>query len=80
MEKDQDHGEIREAADDADADIPNATTTHEEIQNSTEEAIPQYIAGVKLWTLLASVTLIVFLVMLDMSIIATVSLQLFSSP
>lgn len=33
----------------------------------------QYISGIKLWTLLGSLTLVCFLMMLDMSIIVTVS-------
>lgn len=34
----------------------------------------QHIAGVKLWTLMGSLTLVTFLMMLDMSIIVTVSI------
>jgi hypothetical protein len=41
----------------------------------TADEVPEheYITGVKLWLVLAAVTLVVFLMMLDMSIIVTVS-------
>lgn len=40
----------------------------------------QYVAGLKLWTLMASLTLVMFLMMLDMSIIVTVCTVVPSAP
>ncbi|KAF2103662.1 efflux pump [Rhizodiscina lignyota] len=71
MEKDTAHDEGTEVAAEIDANTSNEASDKE---TSNEEApqneSPQYVTGIKLWTLLASITLIVFLVMLDMSIIA----------
>jgi hypothetical protein len=43
----------------------------------TTEPEFQYVTGIKLWLATAAVTLVCFLMMLDMSIIATVSLDHF---
>jgi hypothetical protein len=40
-----------------------------------EKLEPEYVTGVKFWTILGSITLVVFLMMLDTSIIATASLK-----
>jgi hypothetical protein len=44
--------------------------------STTSEQQHEYLTGIKLWTLLASVTLVVFLMMLDTSIVGTVCLLL----
>jgi hypothetical protein len=49
---------------------PDSSAIHEDGKPEYE-----YITGAKLWLVLASVTLIVFLAMLDMSIIVTVGLS-----
>lgn len=49
---------------------------HTEIRDLCEDAAEtthEYITGIKLWLVIASITLICFLVMLDMSIVVTVS-------
>lgn len=50
----------------------DATSTHSETKPASAEDENEYVTGSKLWILLASVTLIVFLMMLDMSIVVTV--------
>jgi hypothetical protein len=57
----------------AEETVPSSATTQEDAQPEYE-----YITGTKLWLVLASVTLVVFLAMLDMSIIVTVGLCLWS--
>jgi hypothetical protein len=52
--------------------------THNPIQSTSKPSnvlAPElnYVTGVKLWTLLAALTLVLFLMMLDMSIVVTVS-------
>lgn len=45
----------------------------EEIQPPiASEGTPQYITGLKLWLVVTAVTLVTFLILLDMSIIVTV--------
>lgn len=48
----------------------------DDIQKPVDHAMPdeEYISGIKLWLVIASVTLVCFLMMLDMSIIVTVSI------
>lgn len=47
------------------------------IEATRTKSEPEYIAGVKLYSLLAAQTLVFFLVMVDMSIVATVSFSFF---
>jgi hypothetical protein len=50
---------------------PNDIATKPETAETSEK---QYVTGVKLWSVLASVTLVAFLMLLDIAIIVTVSL------
>lgn len=57
---------------------PTGSETEVEILDSsveTAQAEFQYVTGVKLWLVTAAVTFVCFLMSLDMSIIATVSLD-----
>lgn len=84
MEKDErqpvDHGVISESTTDVNKE-PNMSefsNPEKPLDGSTEpveaaETEYEYITGVKLWLVIASITLICFLMMLDMSIVVTVS-------
>jgi hypothetical protein len=66
-----------------DIDISDSSDPEKPLENNTEgigaveptETEFEYIKGVKLWLATAAVTLVCFLMMLDMSIIVTVNLQ-----
>jgi hypothetical protein len=55
--------------------IASATEKHSDADQKVDggEEAYEYVTGIKLWLVVASVTLIAFLMMLDMSIIVTVS-------
>jgi len=83
-----DDGVISKAATDSEKDVHMSISS--DLQNPpdvstdvTEAAAPaeaefEYVTGVKLWLATAAVTLVCFLMMLDMSIIVTVSFPQFS--
>jgi hypothetical protein len=54
-------------------DNPTQSTTNAANNVSHE---PDYVTGIKLWSLLAALTLVLFLMMLDMSIVVTVSFHM----
>lgn len=53
----------------------NGSVTH----TKAEELEYEYITGIKLWLVVASITVVCFLMMLDMSIVVTVSLPSLAS-
>ena len=56
--------------------VDNSTATTSDVEAAaTEIAKPLYLTGIKLWLILCSVTVVAFLMLLDMSIIVTVSSQ-----
>jgi len=86
--EDVDHGVISTGAtgSEKDVDISESSDPEKPPDISTEvagaaepaEAEFEYVTGVKLWLATAAVTLVCFLMMLDMSIIVTVSLDISS--
>lgn len=53
---------------------PEKRDAHENTQELADDGEkPEYLSGVQLWLLLASVTLVAFVMLLDMSIIVTAS-------
>jgi hypothetical protein len=90
MEKEsRDHGshvDEKDVISDSATDVDNNeghiddNSTHEkvpdDIAQTAEVAEPEheYITGIQLWLVMASVTLVIFLMLLDISIIVTVSL------
>ena len=84
MEKDErqptDHGIISESTTNVDTEpnISELSNPEKPLDGSTKpveatETEYEYITGIKLWLVIASITLICFLMMLDMSIVVTVS-------
>jgi hypothetical protein len=78
MEKDQtdQRGSMESVVKEAVVEEPKEMINATEVKSShpnTEEPEHEYITGSKLWAVLASVTLVLFLTLLDMSIIVTVS-------
>jgi hypothetical protein len=55
--------------------IDNATQSTANATNTVSNEL-HYVTGIKLWGLLAALTLVLFLMMLDMSIVVTVSFYL----
>jgi hypothetical protein len=53
----------------------NETQQQSETGDPAKEPTDQYVTGIKLFSVVLSVTAVVFLLMLDMSILSTVSLQ-----
>jgi hypothetical protein len=72
MEKPQDE---KESLDHQSIESVTAEKKSDSNPTVTADEVPEheYITGAKLWLVLAAVTLVVFLMMLDMSIIVTVS-------
>jgi len=82
MEKNQDDQRppsIESADEKGGIEDSNKTVNATDIDSTQPNAIAdehEFITGLKLWAVLASVTLVLFLTMLDMSIIATVSVRM----
>lgn len=88
------HGDEKDIISDSATDVDNeghtddnsANSTHEKISDDTvktaESVEPEhvYISGFQLWLVMSSVTLVIFLMLLDVSIIVTVSLGILNSP
>jgi len=83
--EDPDHGTTSKSTTDSEKDVnisdwsdaeqlPDSNTKAAEAAEPTETEY-EYVTGVKLWLATAAVTLVCFLLMLDMSIIVTVSLH-----
>lgn len=79
------HVDEKDVISDSSTDVDNEghlddNSTHEKVPDdtvkTTEAAEPEhvYISGLQLWLVISSVTLVVFLMLLDISIIVTVSL------
>ena len=64
--------DIAEKAEDASSNDKTAPTTTTTTENHDEEFDHEYISGFKLFLVMTAVTLVFFLMMLDMSIIVTV--------
>jgi len=56
-----------------------AAEDHGQMNRDPEDEKPEYLSGVRQWLVLASVTLVAFVMLLDMSIIGTVNLNLLFS-
>lgn len=61
-------------------DLPDETKSSNELPNDLEKQDdqkkadePQYVTGIKLWSMMSGVVLVVFLMLLDISIVSTVS-------
>jgi hypothetical protein len=81
------HVDEKDVISDSATDVDNEghiddNSTHEKVSDdiakTAEAAEPEheYISGVQLWLVMSSVTLVVFLMLLDISIIVTVSLTI----
>jgi hypothetical protein len=64
--------DIAEKAEDVSSNDKTAPTTTTTTENHDEEFDHEYISGLKLFLVITAVTLVFFLMMLDMSIIVTV--------
>lgn len=62
--------------------IDGGRTSHHDAEKQNDQKIPQdlvYATGIKLWLMMTGVTLVIFVMLLDISIVSTVCHRTYSS-